>query len=153
MKLTYFLKSRDEIRIKMGQLISQAKMLGHEVKIVRCDNTGENLKYIQDNARENNMKMEFISLYTPQMNGVVERRIAVLKLRSQAMLNQADLVLKLRNKLWTEAVRCANVLVNITSTSASSNTPFEQFVKRKSALYDHLIEFGRIGYVTDKRNM
>ena len=153
MGFTYFLKTKDEVRFKMDMLINQAKILGHEIRIVRCDNAGENVRHIQDIAKENNLKMEFTSPYTPQMNGVVERRIAVLKLRSQAMLNQADLTLDLRNKLWTEAVRCANVLENITSTAANPETPFELFVKRKSTLYDHLIEFGRIGYVTDKRNM
>ena len=59
----------------MAQLLNQAKILGHEIKIVRCDNAGENVRHIQDIVIMNNLKMEFTSPYTPQMNGVVERRI------------------------------------------------------------------------------
>jgi transposase InsO family protein len=122
MGFTFFLKSKDEIRGKISQLISQVKVFKHEIKIIRCDNAGENVRHIQDIARENGLLMEFTSPYTPQMNGVAERRIAVLKLRSQAMLNQADLEQKLRNKLWTEAVRCSNLMENITATSARSES-------------------------------
>src|SRR5688500_4611597 len=64
------------------------------------------------------------------------------------MLNQADLSVGLRNKLWTEAVRCANVLENISSTRAKEETPYELFMKKPSNLYHHLVKFGRIGYVT-----
>jgi hypothetical protein len=73
--------------------------------------------------------MEYTSPYTPQMNGVVERRIAVLKTRSQAMYNQADLTVPLRNKLWSEAVRCANLLENISATRARAECPYELFSK------------------------
>jgi len=106
--------------------------MNHGVKIIRCDNAGENVKHVQGVTREFGLRVEFTSPYTPQMNGVVERRIAVLKLRSQAMLNQADLSNDLRNKLWTEAVRCANILENISSTAARPETPYELFIGKRS---------------------
>ena len=115
--------------------------------IIRCDNAGENTRHDQDLAKDYGLRMEYTSPYTPQMNGVVERRFAVLKLRSQAMLNQADLSPALRNKLWTEAARCANLIENITSSGKQAETPYELFVGKSSALYDHLKEFGRIAYV------
>ena len=118
MGFVYFLRTKDEVRDKIGLLIDQTRRLDLSIKIIRCDGAGENTRHLQDIARENGIQMEFTSPYTPQMNGVVERRIAVLKTRSQAMLNQADLSLGLRNKLWSEAVRCANVLENISSTRA-----------------------------------
>jgi transposase InsO family protein len=107
MGFTYFMKKRDDIRQKLDQLMHQVKTLQHSILIIRCDNAGENTKHIQEFAREYGLRMEYTSPYTPQMNGVVERRIAVLKLRCQAMLNQADLPPDLRNKLWIEAARCS----------------------------------------------
>ena len=68
-------------------------------------------------------------------------------------MNQADLTKELRNKLWTEAVRCANVLENITATSSSAESPYELFLGKKSDLYDHLIEFGRIAYVNQRKKI
>lgn len=99
MGFTYFMKTKDEIGHKLGQLLQQVKALKHTVLIIRCDNAKETTKHIQDLARAHGLLVEFISPYTPQMNGVVERRFAGLKLRSQAMLNQADLSPDLRNKL------------------------------------------------------
>ena len=61
------------------------------MKIIKCENAGENVRHVLDIAQQYRLKVEFTSSYTPQMNGVVERKIAVLKLRSQAMMNQDDL--------------------------------------------------------------
>ena len=69
------------------------------------------------------------------------------------MMNQADLNKVLRNKLWTEAVRCANVLENITATLSSAESPYELYLGKKFDLYDHLIEFGRIAYVTQRKRI
>ena len=99
MGFVYFMRTKVEVRDKLVLLIAQARRLDLVVKIIRCDNSGENTEHLEEIARENGIQMEYTSPYTPQMNGVVERRIAVLKTRSQAMLNQADLTVALRNKL------------------------------------------------------
>src|SRR5207253_5910824 len=93
-----FLKSRDKIKYKLQGLMNTAKTFDYRIRIFRCDNAGENTRHLMDIAMEFGIKMEYTSPYTPPMNGVVERRIAVLKLRAQAMLNQADLTTELRNK-------------------------------------------------------
>ena len=66
------------------------------------------------------------------------------------MLNQVDLSPALRNKLWTEGAMCANLFENITSSGKQAVTPYELFIGKTSALYDHLKEFGRIAYVTQR---
>ena len=76
------------------------------------------MRHVLDIALQYGMKVKFTSQYTPQMNGVAKKRLAVLKLRSQAMMNQVDLNKQMRNKLLAEAVSCANVFENITATSA-----------------------------------
>lgn len=92
--------------------------------------------------------MEFTSPDALKMNGVVEQRTATLKQRSQAMLTRAQLTPGIKRLLWGGAMRCANTLYNISATKKSSVLSFELFTGRKSKLYDHLIPFGRIGYIT-----
>ena len=92
--------------------------------------------------------MEYVSPHTPQHNGVIERHFATLKFRSQAMMNNAQLTEGAKAKLWAEAVNCSNDLENIVLNPQQDATPYELFTGRKSKLYDHLIEFGRIGFVT-----
>lgn len=149
----YFMKTKDKIGLKLEHLIQQVKQLKHTVKIIRCNNAGDNVRHIQDLAKKYGLTMEFTSPYTPQMNGVVERRLAVLKLRSQAILNQADLTPGLRNNLWTEAARCSNFLENNTLSGTSTETPFALFMGKNSPLCNHLREFGRIVYVTQRKKL
>src|SRR5688572_11333048 len=96
--------------------------------------------------------MEITAPYTPQYNGVVERRFATLKSKTQATLTQAQLSQQLRNVLWAEAVRCTNTLENLTMTDTHPMAPFTCFTGQQSKLYNNLIEFGRIGYVTLPNN-
>ena len=87
------------------------------------------MKYLGGVARTHGLLLELTSPYTPQLNGVVERHIAVLKLKSQAMLTQAQLTTKAKNVLWAEAVRCANTLENLTMTSTHPIAPFEKYME------------------------
>ena len=49
--------------------------------------------------------------------------------------------------LWPEAIQCANVIYNITSHD-NTTTLLERYTGLKSKLYDHLVQFGRTGFVT-----
>ena len=148
MGFCFFMKSKTEIGQYALKYIQEVKKLSHKVKFIRCDGAGENRKYLQDVADDQGAVMEFASPDTPQFNGVVERRFATLKLRSQAMLNNAQLTKGAKEKLWAEAVNCANDLENIVLNRSRDMTPYELFTGRKSKLYDNLIEFGRVGFVT-----
>lgn len=66
------------------------------------------------------------------------------------MMTRAQLAPATKRVLWAEAIHCANTLMNISSAGNSAVTPFEAFVGRRLKLYNHLIEFGRIGYVTTR---
>ena len=83
MGFTYFLKDKTDIKHELTHIIDQARRIGHTVKIIRCDGAGKNIRHVGDIVRELRLSVEYTSPYTPQMNGVVERRIAGLKLRSQ----------------------------------------------------------------------
>jgi len=59
--------------------------------------------------------------HTPEYNGVVERRIAVIKTMAMSFLVQSRLSLKLRAKYWAEAFNHANAMVNLAPTSGNLN--------------------------------
>ena len=67
------------------------KHYGQEMRIVRYDNAGENVKHIQDAASKAGIKSKMTAPHTPQQNGVVERRIAVLKDMGMTMMTAANL--------------------------------------------------------------
>ena len=99
MGFCYFMKQKSEIGDKLSRYIEQTKLYQRTPKIIHCDNSKENLKHFEDVAQQLQMQMEYTSPYTPQYNGVVEHQIAVLKIKSQAMLKQARLQKSLHNSL------------------------------------------------------
>ena len=54
----------------------------------------------------------------------------------------------MKNKLWAETVKCANMIESMTFTRTHSVPLYTLFTGITSRLYDYLIEFGRYGYVT-----
>ena len=84
--------------------------------------------------------MQHIVPYTPQQNGVVERKNRTLKEMENCMIQSKGLSLK----YWVEAINCANYIVNRTPTKALTNiTPKESWTKIKPDV-SHLRVFGII---------
>ena len=149
MGFCYFLKSKDQIGGGLEILLAKFKVYNYKTKYLRCDNAGENEAYVQEVMMRHGIQPEFTSTETPQFNGVAERRIVTLKLRGMAMMNAANLSSGTQGMLWPEAIRCANTLYNITRNAVSDDVPFKMFIGQEPKIYPHLIEFGRIGVVTD----
>ena len=147
MGFCYFIKSKDNIGSGFNKLINKFKTYDRKVEYVRCNNAGENKKYIQDIAINKQIKPEFTSTETPQFNGVAERQIAVLKQRAIAMMNSASLSAGTQKFLWPEAIQCANTLYNVTSNAVNQDTPYKMFTDKEPKIYSHLVEFGRKGIV------
>jgi hypothetical protein len=59
--------------------------------------------------------MQHIILYTPQQNGVAERKNCTLKEMDNFMIQSKGLSLK----YWAEAINYANYIVNHTPTNGS----------------------------------
>ena len=78
--------------------------MGHTVKYLRCDNAGEHQSRMIEMCQKHNVEMEYTAPYTPQMNGVVERRIAVLLNGARAAMYAANFNEDTRKKLWAEAI-------------------------------------------------
>jgi hypothetical protein len=80
--------------------------------------------------------------YTPQQNGVAERKNHTLKEMVNCMIQSKRLSLK----YWAEAINYANYIVNRTPTKALTNiTPEEAWTKIKPNV-SHIHVFGSIAW-------
>lgn len=87
MGFCYFLKNKTEVGNKLSKkYIQQVEVLHHTPKFIRCDNAGDNTKYIYNIARAKRVSVEMTPPYSPHYNSVVERQYAAVKLKTQAML-------------------------------------------------------------------
>ena len=96
---------------------------------MRSDNGKEfNNIQIDELCDELGIKHEFSSTYTPQQNGVVERRNRMVVEMARCMLAHKNLPYK----FWAEAVNTAVYILNRCPTKAVENeTPYEVWYKRK----------------------
>ncbi|KAL4324482.1 hypothetical protein GQ457_11G027590 [Hibiscus cannabinus] len=96
---------------------------GNKIKCFRSDNGGEYTSdEFDDFCRNEGIKRQFTTIYTPQQNGVAERMNRTLLERTRAMLRSAGL----EKAFWVEAVNTACYLVNrAPSTAIELKTPME----------------------------
>ena len=146
-----FNKTKKGMGIFIRKLVESLRAKDMKTLYLRCDNAGEHLKDMEALCEEFAMSLELTAPHTPQQNGVVERRIVILKQRALAMMIVADLTKKMREVLWCEAVDCANDLENISASSVRDMFPSELMTGSISKIFPMLQPFGRIGYVTIRR--
>ena len=87
------------------------KTMNKNVKIICCDNAGEN-KNLEENCakRFEEIKSEFTSPGTPQKNGMVKRVFATLYSQMRGMMYHARLHENLNTGLWS---KCATTTTKI----------------------------------------
>ena len=143
-------KKKSEVPKLVEKQFELFKGQGLTVKFLRCDNAGEHQKKLQEVCAKFGVQLEYTSPNTPQQNGVVERRITVDRERAHAMLAGARIREDAKTLLRAEAESTAETLANLACTQRSKDkSPNQLFNGRKSKLQaGHLVEFGRIGYVT-----
>ncbi|GJR73351.1 gag-pol polyprotein, partial [Tanacetum coccineum] len=96
-------------------------------------------------AKQEGIKRQFTTAYTPQQNGVAERMNRTLLERARAMLATASL----GKSFWTEAVNTACYVINQSpSTAVELKTPMEMWTG-KPVNYSDLHIFGSLVYVMD----
>jgi transposase InsO family protein len=140
----YFLKLKSEVFDKfLAYKALVEKQFGHQIQKLRTDNGGE---YVNNNftsyCTTQGIQMQHIVPYTPQQNGVVERKNRTLKEMANCMIQSKGLSLK----YWAEAINCANYIVNRTPTKALKNiTPEEAWTKIKPDV-SHFRVFGSIAW-------
>jgi IS30 family transposase len=119
------------------------KKYGHQIQRLRIDNGGE---YVSNNfasyCTTQGIQMQHIVPYTPQQNGVDERKNRTIKEMANCMIQSKGLSLK----YWVEAINYANYIVNHTPTKALKNiTPKEAWTKIKLDV-SHFHVFGSIAW-------
>eukprot|EP00253_Pinus_taeda_P023113 PITA_23113 len=99
------------------------KQSGHQILKLRSDNGEEyvNNKFINFYTK-NRIQMQHTVPYTPQQNGVAERKNRTLKKMANCMLQSKGLSLN----FWAKAIKCANYIVNHTPSKVLKNITLEE---------------------------
>lgn len=114
------------------------------IKTFRTDRGGEfTSNEFQSFCEKNGIKRHLTAPYSPQQNGVVERRNRTLMEMTRSILKHMEMP----NYLWGEAVRHSTYLINRVPTRSLvvPQTPYEVLRGRKPNL-SHLRVFGCICY-------
>ena len=98
------------------------------MKIIRCDNAGEN-KVLEKESAKNTLGIifEYTAPGTPQQNGEVERAFVTVMGRARAMMNHAGFTMAKRQQLCCETAQTAKMLDNILVQESAKTPPFNQF--------------------------
>ena len=93
-------------------------------------------------CNKSGIKRHLTAPYSPQQNGVVERRNRTLMEMTRSMLKAT----KVPNYMWGEAIRHATYIINRVSTRALMNqTPYESLRGRKPSI-GHIRVFGCVAH-------
>ncbi len=114
------------------------------IKCLRSDGGGEYFSNeFSEYLKEHGIQRKYSCSYSPQQNGVVERKNRHIVKIARAMLNEKNLP----NYFWAKAVATAIYIMNRTPTTAVHGmTPEEKFTGKKPDV-SHLRVFGCIAYV------
>ena len=141
----YFLKRKFDAFITFQKYKALVEnQIGRKIKVLRSDNGGEykSLDY-QKFCDFHGIQLHFTNPYTPQQNGVAERKNRTLVESARSMLQTA----KLPNSFWGEAIATACYLQNRSySKSIPSKTLYEVRTGNKPDI-SHLRVFGCRAYV------
>lgn len=116
---------------------------GAVIKTFRTDRGGEFTSgEFQAFCETNGIMRHLTAPYSPQQNGVVERRNRTLLGMTRSVMKH----MSMPNYLWGEAVRHATYLINRVATRVLINqTPYEVFKKKKPNV-GHIRVFGCVAY-------
>jgi hypothetical protein len=130
--------------------LDQQYLITHIVKIIRCDDAGEN-KALENQCIQAQLGIDFeyTGPGTPQFNGRVERKFATLYGRVGTMLNAASLPKDLREGVWAEAAKYATEVENVIVTTTKPITALHQFYGIKNPKVKVMKPFGEMAIVED----
>ena len=124
-----------------------------QVKIIRCDNTGENkVLERESDKKELGIIFEYTAPGKPQQNGVVERAFVTIIGSARAMMNHAGFTVAKRQQLWCVAAQTATVLDNILVQESAKKPPFPEFLGVDAKYAKHWRVFGEMCVVADTNN-
>ena len=139
----YLMKSKDESVHKFALFKKEVEnQLEKKIKVIRSDRGGEYVAPFGRFCAEHGIVHEVTPPYSPQSNGIAERKNRSLKEMMNALLISSGLP----QAMWGEAILSANYLLNRIPRKNESETPFELF-KGRAPSYDHLRVWGCLAKV------
>ncbi|UYV68112.1 hypothetical protein LAZ67_5003088 [Cordylochernes scorpioides] len=140
----YLLKNKDEV-LKHFDIYGATveRQTGNKIKVLRSDNGLEFCnRDFQDKLQKLGIKHERTNVYSPQMNGVVERVNRTLLDMARACLHSANLP----QRFWAEAVNPAAYIKNkCYNTALKDKVPDGLWLERNPSVR-HLKTFGCLAY-------
>lgn len=142
------MKSKSEVKVYMTNFYNLVQtQFDASFKCVRTDNGVEFI--MRDFYNDLGIIHQTSSIYTPQQNGVVERKHQHLLQVARALLFQSNVPLT----HWTHCVLTTAHIINRLPTEVLSNkTPFEMLYN-KPATYDHFRSFGCLCYCSTLKEL
>ncbi|MCO5574979.1 hypothetical protein L7F22_028776 [Adiantum nelumboides] len=141
----YFMKEKSEVFTHFQNFkVMAEKQTGKYVQCLRSDGGGEYFSNeFSSFLKKHGIQRQFTCRYTPQQNGVTERKNRHIAEAARALMSEKNVP----HCYWAEAVSTAVYIMNRTPTAAVHNvTPEEKFTGKKPDL-GHLKVFGCIAYV------
>ena len=119
----YLLHSKDEALNSFKTYKAEVEnRLEKKIKVIRSDRGGEyESAAFSDFCAQNGIVHQTTAPYTPQQNGVAERKNRTLKEMINSMLNSSGLP----HNLWGEALLTANFILNRIPFKNSNKSPYE----------------------------
>ncbi|GJT33597.1 zinc finger, CCHC-type containing protein [Tanacetum coccineum] len=140
----YFLSTKDQAFDTFKEYKSMVeKELRTTLKMLRTDRGGEfTSNEFTQYCKENGIARQLTAPYSPQQNGVVERRNRTIMSTTRCMMKATNMP----QNFWAEAVRHAIYILNSVPTKALEDiTPYEA-IKQKKPNLEKLKVFGSIAY-------
>ncbi|GJR53572.1 retrovirus-related pol polyprotein from transposon TNT 1-94 [Tanacetum coccineum] len=116
--------------------------LGKKIKVVRSDRGGEYVAPFAELCAKHGIRHEFTAPYSPQQNGIAERKNRTLKEMVTAMLISSGM----SQDMWGEAILTATYLLNKIPRKDKEETPYELWMGRKPS-YQYLRVWGCLAKV------
>ncbi|KAG8481238.1 hypothetical protein CXB51_026069 [Gossypium anomalum] len=141
----FFLKQKSDVFEAFGKFKAMVEnQVGCRIKILRIDN---GVEYLSDRFKrlceQAGIHHQLTTVYTPQQNGVCERKNRTVMNMARCLLFQS----KLPNSFWAEAINSLVYLLNKLPThTVKDKTPFEAWHGLKPSVA-HLKVFGCVCYV------
>ncbi|GKF07950.1 retrotransposon protein, putative, ty1-copia subclass [Tanacetum coccineum] len=95
--------------------------LGKKIKVVRSDRGGEYVAPFAELCTKHRIRHEFTTPYSPQQNGIAERKNRTLKEMVTAMLISSGM----SQDMWGGAILMATYLLNKIPHKEKEETPYE----------------------------
>ena len=101
------------------------------VKIISCNNAGENKSLQQDSFKKGlGLTFQFSPPYTPQHNGSIKQSFATSYRRMRAILNSNKIKGHFQQSLWAETANFNNDVDNIMVNRDNKSCPYKRFAAR-----------------------